>query len=105
MIDPEEVDEYIGRDGYKALAKTLTSMTPEEIITVMKDSGLRGRGGAGFPTGRKWESRKKMEGDLKYVICNADEGDPGAFMDRSIIQEQDIREENSPVLGENKGQK
>ncbi len=86
MIDPDKIEEYIARDGYRALAKALTSMTPEEIISVIKDSGLRGRGGAGFPTGRKWESRKRVKAKSKYVICNADEGDPGAFMDRSIIE-------------------
>jgi NADP-reducing hydrogenase subunit HndC len=86
MIDPEKIEEYIARDGYKALAKALTSMTPEEIIKVIKESGLRGRGGAGFPTGSKWEFCRKAEAQPKYVICNADEGDPGAFMDRSIIE-------------------
>ena len=86
LIDPDIIEEYIANDGYRALAKVLTSMTPEEVITQIKDSGLRGRGGAGFPTGRKWESCFKAEGDIKYIICNADEGDPGAFMDRSIIE-------------------
>lgn len=86
MINPERIEEYIGLDGYKALAKALTSMTPEEVIEEVKASGLRGRGGAGFPTGLKWESRKKAKDYPKYVICNADEGDPGAFMDRSIIE-------------------
>ena len=86
LIDPEKIEEYIARDGYMALAKALTSMTPEEIVQEVKDSGLRGRGGAGFPTGRKWELCRKSEGDVKYIICNGDEGDPGAFMDRSIIE-------------------
>ena len=86
MIDPEKIDEYIARGGYKALAKVLTSMTPEEVIGEIKGSGLRGRGGAGFPTGRKWESCRNAAGDIKYILCNADEGDPGAFMDRSIIE-------------------
>ena len=86
LIDPEKIDEYIARDGYRALAKALTSMTPEGIIQEIKDSGLRGRGGGGFPTGRKWESCRKAPGDIKYIICNADEGDPGAFMDRSILE-------------------
>ena len=86
LIDPEKIDEYIARDGYRALAKALTSMAPEEIIGAMKDSGLRGRGGAGFPTGRKWEFCRKAEGEPKYIVCNGDEGDPGAFMDRSIIE-------------------
>jgi len=86
LIDSEKIDEYIARDGYRALAKVLTSMTPEEIIRTIKDSGLRGRGGAGFPTGLKWELCRKAEGDPKYIICNGDEGDPGAFMDRSIVE-------------------
>ena len=86
MIDPEQIDEYIGRDGYKALAKVLTAMAPEKVIKEVSDSGLRGRGGAGFPTGRKWESRRKDPRTPKYVVCNADEGDPGAFMDRSIVE-------------------
>jgi len=86
VIDPDKIDEYIARDGYKALAKVLTSMTPEEVIGVIKESGLRGRGGAGFPTGLKWEYCRRSEGEPKYVICNGDEGDPGAFMDRSIIE-------------------
>lgn len=86
MIDPERIEEYIGRDGYKALRKTLTKMSPEEVLEEIKTSGLRGRGGAGFLTGIKWELCRKAEGRPKYVICNADEGDPGAFMDRSIIE-------------------
>jgi NADH:ubiquinone oxidoreductase subunit F (NADH-binding)/(2Fe-2S) ferredoxin len=86
LIDPEKIDEYIARGGYEALAKVLTSMTPDGVIKEIKDSGLRGRGGGGFPTGIKWETCKKMPSDTRYVICNADEGDPGAFMDRSIIE-------------------
>ena len=86
VIDPENIKEYIARDGYQALAKVLTSMTPDDVIQVMTDSGLRGRGGAGFPTGRKWMFAKANEADQKYVCCNADEGDPGAFMDRSILE-------------------
>lgn len=86
IIDPEEIDEYIARDGYNALAKILQEMTPEEVIQEIKDSGLRGRGGGGFPTGKKWEFCRNNPGTLKYLICNADEGDPGAFMDRSIIE-------------------
>ncbi|MDQ7826522.1 MAG: NADH-ubiquinone oxidoreductase-F iron-sulfur binding region domain-containing protein [Candidatus Eremiobacteraeota bacterium] len=86
LIDPEKIDEYIARDGYKALAKALSQMKPQEVIEEIKKSGLRGRGGGGFPTGRKWESRAKMEGDFKYIVCNADEGDPGAFCDRSAIE-------------------
>lgn len=86
LIDPEKIDEYIARDGYKALTKVLTSMTSEEVINEVKISGLRGRGGAGFPTGRKWEVCRKQPGKEKYIVCNGDEGDPGAFMDRSIIE-------------------
>ncbi len=86
IIDPEKIDDYIARDGYVALAKVLTQMTPEEVIEEMKKSGLRGRGGGGFPTGLKWELARGAEGDGKFVVCNADEGDPGAFMDRSIVE-------------------
>ncbi len=86
FIDPENIDEYIARDGYAALAKCLTEMTPEEVIEEMKKSGLRGRGGAGFPTGLKWQFARGYQSDIKYVVCNADEGDPGAFMDRSILE-------------------
>ena len=86
LIDPEKIDEYIARNGYSALARALTSMTPETIIKEIKDSGLRGRGGAGFPTGKKWEFAARAKGEEKYIICNADEGDPGAFMDRSIVE-------------------
>ncbi len=86
MIDPDKIEEYIARDGYKALARVLSSMSPKEVIETMKESGLRGRGGAGFPTGSKWELCQKSKDRPKYVICNADEGDPGAFMDRSIIE-------------------
>lgn len=85
-IDPENINEYIAADGYMALGKVLTEMTPEEVIDVMKKSGLRGRGGGGFPTGIKWEATRKSKSDIKYIICNADEGDPGAFMDRSILE-------------------
>lgn len=86
IINPENIDEYIAYDGYKALAKALTEMKPEEVVTEIKKSGLRGRGGAGFPTGLKWELTAKAVGDQKYVACNADEGDPGAFMDRSVLE-------------------
>ncbi len=86
VIDPEIIDEYIARDGYQALGAVLTSQTPEETIELMKASGLRGRGGAGFPAGLKWDFARKNEADQKYVVCNADEGDPGAFMDRSILE-------------------
>jgi NADH-quinone oxidoreductase subunit F/NADP-reducing hydrogenase subunit HndC len=86
VINPEIIEEYIAMDGYQALGKALTEMTPEEVIESMKKSGLRGRGGGGFPTGLKWEFTYKAEGDQKYVACNADEGDPGAFMDRSVLE-------------------
>ncbi len=86
LIDPENIDEYLAYDGYKALEKVLTSMTPDEVIQVVSDSGLRGRGGAGFPTGRKWQFAKASQDEQKYVACNADEGDPGAFMDRSVLE-------------------
>ena len=86
FIDPENIEECIGRDGYSALAKCLTEMTPEAVIDEIKRSGLCGRGGGGFPTGLKWEFARKYQADQKYVVCNADEGDPGAFMDRSIME-------------------
>ena len=86
FIDPENIDEYIARDGYEALAKCLTEMTPQQVIEEMKKSGLRGRGGGGFSAGLKWEITSKSVSDEKYVVCNADEGDPGAFMDRSILE-------------------
>lgn len=86
FINPEDINEYIGRDGYLALEKALFEMKPEEIVEEVKKSGLRGRGGAGFPTGLKWEAGLKAPGDVKYVVCNADEGDPGAYMDRSTIE-------------------
>ncbi|MCQ2471284.1 MAG: NADH-quinone oxidoreductase subunit NuoF [Clostridia bacterium] len=86
VIDPENIEEYIAMDGYQALAKALTEMTPEDVINVVKDSGLRGRGGGGFPTGLKWSFTAKNSANQKYVVCNADEGDPGAFMDRSVLE-------------------
>jgi len=86
VIDPENIDEYIAFDGFKALEKVLTSMSQDEVIEEMSKSGLRGRGGAGFPTGKKWAFVKMAQGEQKYVVCNADEGDPGAFMDRSILE-------------------
>ncbi|MDE5619312.1 MAG: NADH-quinone oxidoreductase subunit NuoF [Ruminococcus sp.] len=88
VINPEDINEYIGRDGYKALGKVLTEMTPEEVIQTVLDSGIRGRGGAGFPTGLKWRLARTIvpDADIKYVCCNADEGDPGAFMDRSVLE-------------------
>ncbi len=86
VIDPENIDEYIGMDGYRALAKALTAMSREEVIQEVLDSGLRGRGGGGFPTGKKWQFAYASQADQKYVACNADEGDPGAFMDRSLLE-------------------
>ena len=86
VIDPENINEYIAYDGYQALGKALTEMTPDDVIQCISDSGLRGRGGAGFPTGRKWSFAKASVADQKYVCCNADEGDPGAFMDRSVLE-------------------
>ncbi len=86
IIDPENIDEYIARGGYEALGNVLDNMTPEEAIGIVKASGLRGRGGGGFPTGLKWELTRQVQSDKKYVVCNADEGDPGAFMDRSILE-------------------
>ena len=86
FIDPENIEEYIALDGYMALADSLLHKKPEEVIDVIKRSGLRGRGGGGFPTGKKWEFAHKQQADMKYVVCNADEGDPGAFMDRSIME-------------------
>ena len=86
VIDPEDINEYIAMDGYAALGKVLTSMTPDDVIKTILDSGLRGRGGGGFPTGLKWTFAKNSVSEKKYVVCNADEGDPGAFMDRSILE-------------------
>ena len=86
VINPEDIDEYIAFDGYRALARVLVEMNSDEVIETIEKSGLRGRGGAGFPTGKKWRATKEAKGDKKYVVCNADEGDPGAFMDRSILE-------------------
>ena len=86
VINPENIEEYIAMDGYQALGKVLTEMTPEDVIQIVKDSGLRGRGGGGFPTGVKWSLCAPNKADQKYVVCNADEGDPGAFMDRSVLE-------------------
>ena len=86
VIDPENIDEYIAFDGYQALAKCLTELSRDDVIDIIKKSGLRGRGGGGFPTGMKWQFAKQPESDIKYVCCNADEGDPGAFMDRSVLE-------------------
>ncbi|HID55554.1 TPA: NADH-quinone oxidoreductase subunit F, partial [Candidatus Poribacteria bacterium] len=86
FINPESMEEYIARGGYRSLYKALTSFSPEEVIEQVKRSGLRGRGGAGFPTGMKWEFTRKAKGEPKYVVCNADEGDPGAYMDRAVLE-------------------
>ncbi|MFC1926031.1 NADH-quinone oxidoreductase subunit F, partial [Chloroflexota bacterium] len=85
-INPEDIEHYVTHGGYRALKKAVTEMTPEQVIEEVKNSGLRGRGGAGFPTWRKWEFCRNARGEQKYIICNADEGDPGAFMDRSILE-------------------
>jgi NADH-quinone oxidoreductase subunit F/NADP-reducing hydrogenase subunit HndC len=85
-IDPTKIEEYIGRGGYSALAQVLSGRSPESVIDEMKRSGLRGRGGAGFPTGNKWSFARAAKGEPKYIICNGDEGDPGAFMDRSVME-------------------
>ena len=86
VIDPEKIEDYIAKDGYQALAKVLANYTPEQVAQEMKTAGLRGRGGAGFPTGLKWEITRKAAGDQKYIVCNGDEGDPGAYMDRSVLE-------------------
>ena len=86
VIDPLKIEEYVAREGYQALAKVLTQMKPEEVVSEVLRSGLRGRGGAGFPTGLKWKFARQTESDVKYILCNADEGDPGAFMDRSVLE-------------------
>ncbi len=86
LIEPTKIEDYIGIGGYKSLAKALFEMKPDQVIDEIKASGLRGRGGAGFPTGRKWETCRNAPGEIKYVICNCDEGDPGAYMDRSLLE-------------------
>ena len=86
VIDPESIEDYLSHDGYKGLARAVTTLTPEQVIDEMKTSGLRGRGGAGFPTWMKWNLARKSVNDTKYVICNGDEGDPGAYMDRSVLE-------------------
>jgi len=86
LVDPTRIEDYIASGGHKALGKALTTMSPEQVIGEVKNSGLRGRGGGGFPTGRKWESCRRAKGDIKYVVCNCDEGDPGAYMDRSLLE-------------------
>ncbi len=99
LIDPTEVNDYLSISGYSSLAKVLSSMGPDEIIAEIKASGLRGRGGAGFPTGSKWELARKAKGDLKYIICNADEGDPGAYMDRSLLEGNPHRVLEGMIIG------
>lgn len=86
IINPEKLQDYVDHEGYQALKRVVTEMTPEEVISEIKESGLRGRGGAGFPAWFKWDAARKNSGDKKYVVCNADEGDPGAFMDRSLLE-------------------
>ena len=86
IINPEDIDDFVAADGYTALKKVVCEMTPQEVIEVIKTSGLAGRGGAGFPTWFKWNAAREAQGDEKYLICNADEGDPGAFMDRAVIE-------------------
>jgi len=86
VIDPDEIEDYIAKDGYSALGKALTTMKPQDVVEEVKKSGIKGRGGAGFPTGTKWQFAASSQNDVKYVACNADEGDPGAFMDRSILE-------------------
>ena len=98
-IDPESIDEYIATGGYEATGKALTQMEPQDIIKEVKEAGLRGRGGAGFPTGLKWQFAKDAEGDEKYIICNADEGDPGAFMDRSLLEGDPHRIIEGMIIG------
>jgi bidirectional [NiFe] hydrogenase diaphorase subunit len=98
-IDPERIDDYIARDGYKALLMALTEMTPNDVLQQITESGLRGRGGGGYPTGLKWSTVAKARGDLKYVICNGDEGDPGAFMDRSVMESDPHRVIEGMAIG------
>ena len=103
LIDPENIDEYLAYDGYKALEKVLTSMSPDDVIKEVLDSGLRGRGGGGFPTGKKWMFAKASQDEQKYVACNADEGDPGAFMDRSVLEGDPHTIVEAMAIGANKG--
>ncbi|MCK4759882.1 MAG: NADH-quinone oxidoreductase subunit NuoF [Candidatus Aminicenantes bacterium] len=99
LIDPTDIDDYLSIGGYGSLAKVLSEKTPEEVIEIIKQSGLRGRGGAGFPTGYKWEFARKAKGDTKYIICNADEGDPGAYMDRSLLEGNPHRVLEGMIIG------
>lgn len=98
-IEPTKIDDYLSIGGYQALAKVLNNLTPEDVIAAVKDSGLRGRGGAGFPTGAKWEFTRKAKSDIKYIICNADEGDPGAYMDRSLMEGNPHRVLEGMIIG------
>ncbi len=98
-IEPTKIDDYLSIGGYQALTKVLNNMTPEDVIAAVKDSGLRGRGGAGFPTGAKWEFTRKAKSDIKYIICNADEGDPGAYMDRSLMEGNPHRVLEGMIIG------
>ena len=99
LIDPTDIDDYLSIGGYGSLAKVLSEKAPEEVIEIIKQSGLRGRGGAGFPTGYKWEFARKAKGDTKYIICNADEGDPGAYMDRSLLEGNPHRVLEGMIIG------
>ena len=98
-MDPERIEEYVGASGYGALMRVLTEMTPSEVVQEVVKSGLRGRGGAGYPTGLKWSTVAKAVGKTKYVICNADEGDPGAFMDRSVLESDPHRVLEGMLIG------
>src|SRR5690554_729460 len=99
FINPLNINEYIAFDGYQALAKVLLEYTPDQVINIIKDSGLRGRGGGGFSTGLKWQLTRQTVSDQKYVICSADEGDPGAFMDRSILEGDPHRVIEGMIIG------
>ncbi len=101
VIDPGRIEEYIARDGYRALAKALKEMTPQAVVKEIQDAGLRGRGGAGFPTGKKWELCRRSKGKIKYIICNGDEGDPGAYMDRSIVESDPHAVLEGMIIGAN----
>ena len=99
LIDPTDINDYLSIGGYSSLSEILAKMTPEDVIDTIKQSGLRGRGGAGFPTGKKWEFTRKANGKIKYIICNADEGDPGAYMDRSLLEGNPHRILEGMIIG------
>lgn len=99
IINPEKIEDYIEKNGYSAVEKVLKEMTPEKVVEVIKEAGLRGRGGAGFPTWFKWNAARKSKGDKKYMVCNADEGDPGAFMDRSVLEGDPHRLIEGMIIG------